>query len=125
MMARQLNFNAHHNITFNKNDTIYELHSIDQVEKQMIQLKTEQHYIHLFVNFIKDNILKKYPDMTKITIIIKGFDKENRIHQFALSITTVLNDLYKYNICLNKSIFVCIMDKSVLPKLMFIGNISF
>jgi len=113
-LAREITCRAYH--------TNYHLHYIDQVEKKIIQIRNEEHRIHRFVNFIKDNVLKKCPDMKKVTIMIKAFDKENRIHQFAVSIVNMLNDLYKYNICLNKSIFVCIMDKS-LP--VFVGGIQF
>ena len=112
-------------ITCRAYHTNYHLHYIDQVETTLITVRNSEHRIHFFVNYIKDNVLKKYPDMKKITVTMKAFDKENRIHQFALSVTNMLNDLYKYNICLDKSIFLYIMQQGILPKLVFVGTLGF
>ena len=97
----------------------YTLQYIDKVESKII---SNSQRIYLFVDYIKDNVLKKCDNLKKCIIHINAFDQDNIVHQLIVSVTTMLNDLFKYNICLNKSIFIFVMYEN---NPIFIGNIGF
>jgi len=96
---------------------IYDIIQKKQKEQKIIKFKNENMYINYLIDYIKENILKKYSNLKNLKINIEIYDKNNNIHKFILNILNY-NQLKLYS--LNKIIIIYIKEHD---KIIFIGNI--
>ena len=81
--------------------------------------KTEKAYMHYVIDHIK-KILMKLPDLRKVKIYIRTFDKNNIIHQFILTIYDYIADLLKMKFDMEHIIFIYIQYGD---EIKFVGNV--
>jgi hypothetical protein len=85
-----------------------------------MKFKTEIQYWYYVINYIKETILIKLPNLRRAKIYINTFDKKNVIHQFILSVSEFIGDLLKKKFVLNEMIFIYIQYGH---EIKFIGNV--
>jgi hypothetical protein len=76
------------------------------------------------VEFIKENVIRKYKDLDKISIHVQMFDKNNIIHRFVINVINIMRDLMhiKDKIDFYKSICVSVYNNN---HYVFTGQINF
>ena len=70
-------------VEYSKPFTLKHVHNFKQTQ---MFFKTEKAYLYYYVNYLKENILIKLPDLRKAQLYIKLFDKNNLIHQLIVSV---------------------------------------
>lgn len=96
----------------------YELKHVTNLSKKRIHFKTDEIYIRFVIHYIK-KILMKLPDLRKVKIYIKTFDKNNIIHQLIVSVCDFIGSIYQIKI--NKdAIFIYVQYEN---EIKFIGTI--
>ena len=93
---------------------------VENLKKYRMKFKTELKYWYYVINYIKETVLIKLPNLRKAKIYINTFDKNNVIHQFILSVTEFIGDLLKKKFILHQTIFVYVQYGY---EIKFIGNI--
>ena len=93
---------------------------ISDLREYRMKFKTELQYWYYVINFIKEEILIKLPNLRMAKIYMNTFDKNNLIHQFILSVGEFIGVLLKRKCMLNEMIFVYIQYGN---EIKFIGNI--
>lgn len=101
-----------------------ELIDIINVKKKFIECRSIDRYIHIILDTIKDNILRKFSNLNKLKINISKIEKNNIYHNFVLSVLNLM--LFKNELLidmnLDKLLFVMIWNGK---KLVFITIINF
>jgi hypothetical protein len=103
-----------------KNSATPLLERIEDLKQYRLKFKTELQYWYYVVNYIKENILIKLPDLRLAKIYINTFDKNNIIHQFIISVGEFISNLLKRQCKMNEMIFIYIQYGH---EIKFIGNV--
>jgi hypothetical protein len=93
---------------------------IKDLKKYRMKFKTELQYWYYIINYIKETVLIKLPNLRKAKIYMNTFDKNNVMHQFILSVSEYISDLLKVKFDLSHTIFIYIQYGN---QIKFIGNI--
>ena len=93
---------------------------IKDLKKYRMKFKTELQYWYYVINYIKETVLIKLPNLRKAKIYMNTFDKNNVMHQFILSVSEYISDLLKVKFELCHTIFIYIQYGN---QIKFIGNI--
>ena len=97
-----------------------EINRIEDLKKYRMKFKTELHYWYYVINYIKEKVLIKLPDLRRAKIHIKTFDKNNIIHQFILTVGEYISNLLKRKFISKHIIFIYVQYDN---KIKFIGNV--
>jgi hypothetical protein len=103
-----------------KNSSKLEIDHIKDLKQYRMKFKTEIQYWYYVINYIKETVLIKLPNLRRAKIYINTFDKKNIIHQFILSVSEFIGDLLKKKFVLNEMIFIYIQYGH---EIKFIGNV--
>jgi len=103
-----------------KNSATPLLERIEDLKNYRMKFKTERQYWYYVVNYIKENILIKLPNLRLAKIYINTFDKNNVIHQFIISVGEFISNLLKRECKMNEMIFIYIQYGH---EIKFIGNV--
>lgn len=102
----------------------FKISSIEDVKRELIYCKNEKQYIHSFIEYIKENIIRQFSDINKVQIKLYILDDTNIIHNIIIKVyhmmTKILNLKIK-NINFYKSIFVIIYYEG---EQIFLGSIN-
>jgi hypothetical protein len=93
---------------------------IKDLKKYRMKFKTELQYWYYIINYIKETVLIKLPNLRKTKIYMNTFDKNNVMHQFILSVSEYISDLLKVKFELSHTIFIYIQYGN---QIKFIGNV--
>lgn len=93
---------------------------IKDLKQYRMKFKTELQYWYYVINYIKETVLIKLPNLRKAKIFINTFDKNNVMHQFILSVSEYIGDLLKVKFKLSQTIFIYIQYGN---QIKFIGNV--
>ena len=98
---------------FNK---LFYIYKIDIKSNSIYKFKNENLHINNIIDYIKDNIIKNYPNLNNIKIKIELFNKNSPIHKFIIDIINRLNiNLYQYD----RLILIYIYNND---DIIFVGN---
>lgn len=102
----------------------HEVERLDNVHHKIIHFKNVDHYIKCFIDNIKHNVIKRFPNLSSIQIHLSVLDERNVIHRLIVNVTNMLHHILKIKerLCFKKSIFVIITYED---DIVFTGNISF
>jgi hypothetical protein len=97
---------------------------VEDIDEEIQYCRDTKEYIQRFVEFIKDNVIRKYKDLDKIRIRVKCFDKQNSIHRFVATIADIIKQLLHIqdNIEMYKSILVYVFYGE---ERVFVGHLNF
>ena len=97
---------------------------LDNIQQKIRHFKNTDNYIRHFINSIKDNVIKRLPNLSLVQIHLNIFDGDNILHRFIITVSNMLQDILKYKnrVCLKKTVFVIITYEGT-PA--FIGGINF
>jgi hypothetical protein len=101
-----------------------ELIDISNFKKKFIECRSINRYIHIILDIIKDNFLRKFSNLNKLKINISKIEEHNIYHNFVLSVLNLMlfkNELF-IDMNLDKLLFIMIWNGK---KLVFITIINF
>jgi len=102
----------------------YEVSKLVDIKEDLKYFTDVNNYIRCFIEDLKNNVIKKLPNLNSVKIELNIFDRDNILHRFVILISNMIQDLLKFkqkiNLC--KSIIVSVEYEN---KLIFIGNINF
>lgn len=97
-----------------------EINRIEDLKQYRMKFKNELQYWYYVINYIKEKVLIKLPDLRRAKIHIKIFDKNNIIHQFILTVGEYISNLLKRKFMSKYTIFIYVQYGS---QIKFIGNV--
>ena len=103
-----------------QNSAKLEINRIEDLKQYRINFKNELQYWYYVINYIKEKVLIKLPDLRRAKIHIKTFDKNNIIHQFILTVGEYISNLLKRKFISKHIIFIYVQYGS---QIKFIGNV--
>jgi len=88
----------------------YEIDKLTDLKRELIYCKTVENYIRSFIEHLKDNVIRKFKNLSALTICLCIFDKDNILHNFIIKIANSLSDILKGKKIPNlyKSVFVIV-----------------
>lgn len=97
---------------------------LDDVHHKIRRFKSVDHYIKSFIDHIKHNVIKQFPNLSLLQIYLNVFDDGNIIHRLIVTVANMLHDILKIKsrLSFKKSVFVIITYED---HIVFTGNISF
>lgn len=112
------------NVYYNESYFDYEVSKLVDIKEELKYFTDTNNYIRSFIEHLKNNVIKKLPNLNSVKIELNIFDRDNMLHRFIIVISNMIQDLLrlKEKICICKSIIVSIKYEN---KLIFIGNLNF
>ena len=112
------------NVYYDEGYFDYEVSKLVDIKEELKYFTDVNNYIRCFIEYLKNNVIKKLPNLNSVKIELKIFDRDNMLHRFMIVISNMIQDLLKFkqkiNLC--KSIIVSVEYET---KIIFIGNINF
>jgi len=112
------------NVYYDESYFDYEVSKLVDIKEELKYFTDVNNYIRCFIEHLKNNVIKKLPNLNSVKIELKIFDRDNMLHRFMIVISNMIQDLLKFkqkiNLC--KSIIVSVEYET---KIIFIGNINF
>ena len=93
---------------------------LENIHNETRRFKSVDDYIKGFIDDIKHNVIKRFPNLSLLEIHLGIFDEGNIIHRFIVTVANMLK--YKNHICFKKSVFVMITYEG---QIVFTGNLCF
>ena len=111
-------------VYFNKGLIDHEVVKLVDIKKTVTRVNNVNSYIKIFIDKLKDTVIRKLPCLNLVKIELNVFDRNNILHRFIITISNMLQDLLKFKqkIDFNKTIIVCILYDN---EMVFIGDINF
>jgi len=103
-----------------RNSSKLEFIRIEDLKQYRMKFKNELQYWYYVINYIKEKVLIKLPDLRRAKIHIKTFDKNNMIHQFILTVGEYISNLLKRHFTLKYKIFIYVQYDN---EIKFIGHV--
>lgn len=105
-------------------DNDYQVDKLIDLKKELIYCKNTNDYIAKFIEYIKDNVIKRCKNLEAVKIKLAIFDKNNILHKFIVTVSSMLINLLKskQKIDFYKSIFVIVKYEK---EIVFMGDINF
>ena len=102
----------------------YEIDKLTDLKRELIYCKTVENYISSFIEHLKDNVIRKFKNLSELTICLCIFDKDNILHNFIIKVATTLSHMLTGKKIPNfyKSIFVIVKYEN---NIVFIGLVDF
>jgi hypothetical protein len=122
--AKIASCNFRYNQSFFKNKINEDDIKVENIEKKLIYCKNDVDYIKVFIEHIKENVIKKCKNLNSVKIMLTTFDKNNLIHKIIIVVVNMMRNLLKIKEKVNiyKSIFVVIKYEG---QCVFMGNLNF
>jgi hypothetical protein len=73
----------------------HDVERLENIHHKIRPYKDSDHYIKGFIDHIKHNIIKKFPNLSLIEIVISVFDKNNILHRLMVTVANMLQDILK------------------------------
>ena len=112
------------NVYYNETYFDYEVSKLVDIKEELKYFTDVNNYIRCFIEHLKNNVIKKLPNLNSVKIELNIFDRDNMLHRFMIVISNMIQDLLKFkqkiNLC--KSIIVSVEYET---KIIFIGNLNF
>jgi hypothetical protein len=102
----------------------HDVEKVDDVHHKIRRFKSVDHYIKSFIEHVKHNVIKQFPNLSLLKIYLHVFDDGNIIHRLIVTVANMLRDILKYKkrISFKQSVFVIITYEG---HIVFTGNLSF
>jgi hypothetical protein len=112
------------NVHYTEKYNDYNVNKLSDIKYEEIYCNNCNIYIKSFIDYIKDNIIKKLENLNFVKIHLNIFDKNNILHRLIITVSNMAYDLLKIkkHISFNKSVFTYVTYNK---KIVFIGNINF
>jgi hypothetical protein len=112
------------NVYYDESYFDYEVSKLVDIKEELKYFTDVNNYIRCFIEHLKNNVIKKLPNLNSVKIELSIFDRDNILHRFVILISNMLHDLLKLKKKLNfyKSIIVSVEYEN---KLIFMGNLNF
>ncbi len=102
----------------------YEKNDINKYEKNYIKnIITFKGFINYIVDVVKEYVLRKFKDVSKIKINVEHFDENNKLHSFIEMFHNKINDKKNIEGSVKKSVFIVVYDEN--DKIYFVGTILY
>ena len=97
---------------------IFGEYSVDKIENPIDKkhyFKTAEEYFKHIIDKIKDDILKKIPDLRLVSIQIYAFDQTNSLHKLIITVADLMQDMLniREKIALCQLAYVVVIYKNV------------
>jgi len=118
------NVRYRYNMSFFKNDITEDDIKLDNLEQEIIYCKNDVDYIKMFIDHIKERVIKKCKNLNSVKVMLATFDKNNLLHKIIVVIANMMKNLLKIKEKTNiyKSIFVVIEYEG---QTVFTGALNF
>jgi hypothetical protein len=73
----------------------HDVERLENIHHKIRHFKDSDHYIKGFIDHIKHNVIKKFPNLSLIEIVISVFDKNNILHRLMVTVANMLQDILK------------------------------
>jgi hypothetical protein len=122
--VKRASCNFHYNRSFFKNEINEHDIKVDNLEKEIIYCKNDVDYIKVFIEYIKERVIKKCKNLNSVKIMLATFDKNNLIHKIIIVLANMMKNLLKIKekVDIYKSIFVVIEYEG---QSVFMGDLNF
>jgi hypothetical protein len=121
--AKRASCNFRYNRSFFKNEITEDDIEIENIEKEIIYCKNDVDYIKIFIEHIKERVIKKCKNLTSVKIMLATFDKTNLMHKIIIVVSNMIKNLLQIEkVNMYKSIFVLIEYEG---KIVFTGILNF
>ena len=111
-------------VYYNKGLIDYNVIKITDINVKNMYFQNTQQYIQSFIENIKENVIKKLPNLKLVSIELFTLDKNDILCRFIVTVSNLIQDFLKlnYKISFKKSIFVIIKYDD---RIVFSGCIDF
>jgi hypothetical protein len=118
--GRQVSCRVYYNIGFFD----YEVSKLDDIKEELEYYKNTDAYIKGFIDYIKQNVIKKVKNLNSVKIELTIFDKDVILHRLIITVANMIKDILKCKekIDFYKSVIVCVEYENVI---VFMGNLNF
>jgi hypothetical protein len=73
----------------------HDVERLEDIHHNIQPYKDSDHYIKGFIDYIKHNVIKKFPNLSLIEIAISVFDNNNILHRLMVTVANMLQDILK------------------------------
>jgi len=73
----------------------HDVERLENIHHKIRPYKDSDHYIKGFIDHIKHNVIKKFPNLSLIEIGISVFDNNNILHRLIVTVANMLQDILK------------------------------
>jgi hypothetical protein len=73
----------------------HDVERLEDIHHKIRPYKDSDHYIKGFIDHIKHNVIKKFPNLSLIEIGISVFDNNNILHRLMVTVANMLQDILK------------------------------
>jgi len=87
-------------------------YSVDKIEnpiEKTYYFKTADEYFKHIIERIKDDVLKKIPDLSSVSIHIHAFDQTNIMHRLIITAANIMQDMLNIRRKISLSKLACIV----------------
>lgn len=121
--AKRASCNFRYNRSFFKNEITEDDIKVENLEKEIFYCKNDVDYIKIFIEHIKERVIKKCKNLTSVKIMLATFDKTNLMHKIIIVVSNMIKNLLQIEkVNMYKSIFVLIEYEG---KIVFTGILNF
>ena len=101
-----------------------EVERLENLHHEIRRFKDSDHYIKEFIDHIKHNVIKKYPNLSLIEIGLFVFDKNNIFHRLMVTVGNMMREMLKIKgkISTKKTVFVMVAYEN---QIVFTGTLGF
>ena len=102
----------------------YEVSKLDDIKQELEYYKNTDAYIKGFIDYIKQNVIKKVKNLNLVKIELAIFDKDVILHRLIITVANMIKDILKCKekIDFYKSVIVFVKYEN---EIVFMGNINF
>ena len=111
-------------VYFNKGFLDYDVVKLVDTQKQVRYVSSDVNYIKLFIDDLKNMVIRKLPCLNLVNIQLSVLDKNKILDRFIITVSNMLQDLLKckQKIDFNKTIVVCVEYDN---QIVFLGGLNF
>jgi hypothetical protein len=101
----------------------HDVERLENIHHKIRPYKDSDHYIKGFIDHIKHNVIKKFPNLSLIEIAISVFDNNNILHRLIVTVANMLQDILKIKgkFDTKNTLFVVVTYEN---KIVFTGTIE-
>ena len=102
----------------------HEIERVENIYHQIQHFRNSDHYIKDFIDHIKHNVIKKYPNLSLIQIELFVFDRSNILHRLIVNVGNIIRDILniKEQFCVKKTVFIIVTYEH---QIVFAGGLGF
>jgi len=102
----------------------HDVERLENIHHKIRYFRDSDHYIKGFIDHIKHNVIKKFPNLSSIQIELFVFDKNNIFHRLMVTVGNMLREILKIKgkFDIKKTVFVMVAYEN---QIVFTGTIGF